>query len=72
MKKACTNVGDRRLRIYLQDRYTNEIWYFETKWPSISYDKLEKYLKENHKKFLYITNINYELKSKDKKKLTKH
>lgn len=46
-----------RCRIYLQDRKTNEIWYFETKWPRVSYDKLDKYLKENNKKFLYITNI---------------
>lgn len=46
-----------KCRIYLQDRETNEIWYFETKWPRVSYDKLDKYLKENNKKFLYITNI---------------
>ena len=46
-----------RHRIYHQDRETNEIWFYETKWPSISYDYLELYLKKNNKKFLYITNI---------------
>ena len=46
-------------RIYYKDRKTNEIWYYETIWPSISYDYLELYLKKNNKKFLYITNIEY-------------
>lgn len=44
-------------RIYFQDRYTNKIWYLETKGTVVSYDKLDVYLKENNKKFLYITNI---------------
>ena len=44
-------------RIYLQDRYTNKIWYYDTVWPTVSLDKLELYLKENNKKFLYITKI---------------
>lgn len=44
-------------RIYHKDRYTNKIWYLETKGTRVSYDKLEVYLKENNKKFLYITNI---------------
>lgn len=46
-----------RCRIYHQDRETNEIWYYETIWPSISYEYLEEYMKHNNKKFLYITNI---------------
>lgn len=46
-----------RCRIYYKDRYTNKIWYLETKGTRVSYDKLEVYLKENNKKFLYITNI---------------
>ena len=46
-----------RHRIYHQDRKTNEIWYYETKWPNVSYEYLEQYLKVNNKKFLYITNI---------------
>lgn len=44
-------------RIYFQDRYTNKIWCLETKGTRVSYNKLERYLKENKKKFLYITNI---------------
>lgn len=49
-------------RIYHQDKYTNEIWYLETKGPRVSYDKLELYLKRNNKKFLYITKIDNEMK----------
>ena len=45
-------------RIYYKDRYTNEIWYYETVWPSVSYEYLEQYMKLNNKIFLYITNIN--------------
>lgn len=48
-----------RCRIYHQDRETNEIWYYETIWPSVSYEYLEEYMKHNNKKFLYITNIEY-------------
>ena len=57
MKNEIRNDKKYRCRIYLQDRYTNKIWYLETKGTSVSYDKLERYLKRNKKKFLYITNI---------------
>ena len=57
MKNEIRNSKKYKCRIYLQDRYTNKIWYIETKWPIISLDKLELYLKENNKKFLYMTNI---------------
>ena len=46
-------------RIYYKDRYTNEVWYYQTKRPRVSYDYLEKYMKINNKKFLYITNITW-------------
>lgn len=51
-------------RIYYKDRETNEIWFYETIWPSISYNYLELYLKKNNKKFLYITNIEHGSKEK--------
>lgn len=47
-----------RCRIYYKDRYTNEIWYYETVWPTVSYDELDEYMKLNKKIFLFITNIN--------------
>jgi hypothetical protein len=53
-------------RIYYKDRYTNEIWYYETIWPSVSYEYLELYLKKNNKKFLYITNIDQDGKQEQK------
>ena len=53
-------------RIYHQDRHTNEIWYLETKGTRVSYNKLELYLKENNKKFLYITKIECERKQRIK------
>ena len=55
-----------RCRIYHQDRETNEIWYYETIWPSVSYEYLEEYMKHNNKKFLYITNIDQDGKQEQK------
>jgi hypothetical protein len=55
-----------RCRIYHQDRETNEIWYYETIWTSVSYEYLELYLKKNNKKFLYITNIDQDGKQEQK------
>ena len=60
MKNKIRNDKKYKCRIYLQDRYTNKIWYYDTKWPIISYNYLELYLKENNKKFLYITKIGCE------------
>lgn len=60
MKKSKT-----RYRIYHKDKITDKIWYFETKWPSISYDYLEQYLKINNKNFLYATIITDGKKSKE-------
>lgn len=44
-------------RIYYKDRITNESWYIQTKWPSVSMTRIDEYLKETWKKFLYITKI---------------
>lgn len=57
MENNINNRKNKRYRIYHQDRYTNEIWYYETIWPNVSYEYLELYLNKNNKKFLYITNI---------------
>lgn len=55
-----------RCRIYHKDRYTNEIWYYETVWPRVSYEYLDEYMKLNKKIFLFITNISCEKKQKTK------
>ena len=60
-----------RCRIYYKDRITNEIWYYKTKGTRVSRDKLELYLKEHNKNFLYSTYIDGE-EIKDKEKLTEH
>lgn len=65
-KKENMTKSKTRSRIYYKDRITNEIWYYETKWPSVSYDYLEQYMKLNNKKFLYITNILCERKQQTK------
>lgn len=66
MKNEIRNGKKYRCRIYHQDRYTNKIWYLETVWPTISYNYLDLYLKENSKKFLYITKIECEKKQRIK------
>lgn len=59
-------------RIYYKDRETNEIWFYETIWPSISYEYLEEYMKVNNKKFLYITNIDGKQEQKQDWDMSEH
>ena len=55
-----------KCRIYYKDRYTNEIWYYETVWPTVSYEYLDEYMKLNKKIFLFITNVSCEKKQQTK------
>lgn len=71
MKNEIRSSKKYRCRIYHQDRYTNKIWYLEMVWPTISYNYLELYLKENNKKFLYITKIDG-CKEKASRMMTEH
>ena len=61
-----SNENTMRCRIYYKDRYTNEIWYYETVWPTVSYEYLDEYMKLNKKIFLFITNISCEKRQKTK------
>ena len=45
------------LRIYVKHRYTNEVSYLDIQWKKIYWEFLDKYIRLNDFKFLYITNI---------------